>query len=70
MSRPAESVRHVLIKFNYGFAGLNTPGDAGAKRRADYNETTLVNEAPGPATVKGPMNCTPVRGVMRVPRPR
>jgi hypothetical protein len=53
----------VLIKFNYGFAGPHTLGEADAKLRADYDETILVNEAPGPATVKGPINCTPVTGL-------
>jgi hypothetical protein len=52
----------VFVKFNYGFAGPHTLGDADAKLRADYNETILVNEAPGPATVTGPLNCTPVKG--------
>ena len=53
----------VLIKFNPTFAGPHTLAEADAKLRADYDETILVNEAPGPATVKGAMNCTPVKGL-------
>jgi hypothetical protein len=53
----------VLIKFNPTFAGPHTLAEADAKLRADYDETILVNEAPGPATVKVAMNCTPVKGL-------
>jgi hypothetical protein len=47
----------VLVKFNY--AGPRTLLDVDGTLIAKYHETILVNEASGPATVKGPVLCVP-----------
>jgi hypothetical protein len=64
-TQPANAITHkgdgtVLVKFTY--AGGKSLLRADQKLRADYDETILVGTASGPATVKGPIDCTPVTG--------
>ena len=47
----------VLVEFNY--AGPRTLLDVDGTLVAKYHETILVNQASGPATIKGPVHCAP-----------
>jgi hypothetical protein len=63
---PANAITHkgdgsVLVKFTY--AGGKSLFKADEKLRAEFDETILVGTASGPATVKGPIDCTAVTGL-------
>lgn len=47
----------VFVKFS--FVGARTLSDVDRDLIARFHETVLINTAPGPATVSGPVMCTP-----------
>jgi hypothetical protein len=55
-----------LVKFNFGRHSDFVHADQ--QLTAKYHEEILVNTAPGPATVRGPINCAVTR-VPGVPAP-